>query len=98
MLDCGGEVDPQPSGGTAAGGQVAPFSPCVDDVGLDAEAAGDVGDAQLVLAAGRRVGVGMLVGGAAGALPAGGFYVGREGDGPASGGPAAGGEVAGLIQ
>ena len=62
MLDCGGEVDPQPSGGTAAGGQVARFSPCVDDVGLDAEAAGDVGDAQLVLPAGRRVGVGMLVG------------------------------------
>ena len=70
---------------------MAPFCPCVDDVGLDAEAAGDIGDAELLFAAGRRVGVAVLVGGAGGALAAGGFDVGREGDAPAPGRAAAGG-------
>jgi hypothetical protein len=72
------------------------LGPCVDDVGLDAEAAGDIGDAQFLLAAGRRVGVAVLVGGAGGAVPAGGFHVGREGDAPAAGRAAAGGQVAGV--
>ena len=70
--------------------------PCVDDVGLDAEPAGDIGDAEFLLAAGCRVGVAVLVGGAGGAVAAGGFHVGREGDAPAAGRAAAGGEVAGV--
>src|SRR5438552_8706660 len=38
----------------------------------------------------------MLVGGAGGALAAGGFHAGREGDGPAPGRAAAGSQVAGV--
>ena len=73
-----------------------PFCPGVDDVGLDAEPAGGIGDAELLFAAGCRVGVAVLVGGAGGAVAAGGFHVGREGDAPASGRAAAGGQVAGV--
>ena len=75
---------------------MAPLCPCVDDVGLDAEPAGGIGDAELLFAAGRRVGVAVLVGRAGGAVAAGGFHRGREGDAPAPGRAAAGGEVAGV--
>ena len=89
-------MDPQPPGGAAAGGHVAPFCPCVDDVGLDAEAARDLGDAVLVVGLWGGVGVAVLVGGAGGTVAAGGFDFGREGDGPPAGRAAAGVQVAGV--
>jgi hypothetical protein len=39
-----------PSGVASPSGYVAPFCPCVDDVGLDAEPGGDLGDRELLLA------------------------------------------------
>ena len=96
VLDGGGEVDPQPSGVASPGGDVAPLGPAVDDVGFDAEAAGGIGDAELVSRRGAGIGVAVLVGRAGGALAAGGFDLGWEGDAPAPGRAAAGGQVAGV--
>ena len=55
-------MDPQAAAWAAAGGQVAPFGPGVDDVGLDAEMVGDLGDAELLVALGCVVDVVVLVG------------------------------------
>jgi hypothetical protein len=41
---------------------VAPFGPGVDDIGLDAETAGDVADAEFLVALGCLVNVVVLVG------------------------------------
>ena len=48
LLDSPGVVDPESPGGAAVAGDVAPLGPGVDDVGFDAEAGGDVGDAESV--------------------------------------------------
>ena len=55
LLDGGGEGDPESSGVAAAAGDVAPLGPVVDDVGFDAEACGDVGDAEFGVASGFGV-------------------------------------------
>src|SRR5215218_7059556 len=94
-LDVRGEADPKATGGAAAGGDVAAFGPVVDDVGLDAESGGDVGDAALVVGAWGGVDVGVLVGRAGGALLAGVLDLGWERDAPAAGGAAAGVQEAG---
>lgn len=52
------------------------MGPVVDDVGFDAEAGGDVGDAEFGVASGLGVDVAVLVGGAQGAVAAGGFDFG----------------------
>ena len=75
---------------------MAPLGPVVDDVGLDTDAVGDVGDAELGVAAGLGVDVAVLVGGAEGAVAAGGFEFGREGDAPAVGRSTAGGQDTGV--
>src|SRR5664280_3211067 len=48
-LELRGEVDPAAAGLAAAGRQVAAAGPVVDDVGLDGEPVGDLGDGQLAV-------------------------------------------------
>jgi len=62
VFDVGGEADPQAAAAAPAGWQVAPFGPRVDDVGLDAETAGDLGDAEFLVMPGCPVRVVVLVG------------------------------------
>src|SRR5574342_570700 len=91
----GGQADPHSPGGAAAAGQVAVLGPVVDDVGLDAEVGGDVGDGVLVVAAGAGVDVFVLVGGAGRPVAAGGLGLGWEWYAPAAGVAAAGGQEPG---
>src|SRR6266536_3019447 len=90
-LHVGGEEDPDAATGGSSAGEMATLGPVVDDVGFDAEAGGDVGDAVLVVGAWGGVDVGVLVGRAGGALPAGRLDLGWERDAPAAGRAAAGG-------
>src|SRR6266487_4069417 len=90
-LDVGGEADPDAATGGSSAGEMVALGPVVDDVGFDAEAGGDVGDAVLVVGGWGGVDVGVLVGRAGGALPAGVLDLGWERDAPAAGGAAAGG-------
>jgi len=90
----GGQSDPEPGSGSAAGGEDAFFDPGVDAWRVDAEPGGGFGDAVLAVAAGFADDVFVLVDGAGGAFAAGGFDVWGEWDRPQSGGSAVRGEVA----
>jgi hypothetical protein len=90
----GGQGDPEAGAGSAAGLQGALLDPGVDAGWFDAEQGRGFGDAVLAVAAGSGLDVFVLVEGGGGALAAGGFDVGGEGDGVVPGGSVSCGEVA----
>jgi hypothetical protein len=93
-LGFGCEGDPQAGAGAASCWQDASLDPAVDAVLAGAQAGRGFTDGVLVVVAGLGGDVVVLVAGVAGALAAGGFDLGREGDGVVAGGSAAGCEVA----
>src|SRR5664279_2718922 len=93
-LELRGEVDPAAAGPAAAGRQVAAAGPVVDDVGLDGEPVGDLGDGQLAGPAVDADGVAVHVWADREPGPAGRLDLGWERDAPAAGGAAAAGQLA----